>query len=650
MAEPVSSTPNASKPMGGEKGSLPILSRRNLLKTVAGTTAMLSSGSLVAAAQNTPIDGRVKRDKPIRERMGSYDTPFKERAARDYANSLHAYGGRLSNPTRSLFATAENSHKIHFGVVVIGSGYGASVTAARLSQYLKNDHRICILERGKEWIPGTFPDKFPDVMSNATTSLVGPTKGQRSQPLGLFDISMNEQVNILSGNGLGGGSLINASIAMRPHPDVFQQPEWPVALQDVDVLGPYFDMLAQSLSMTRTPLDQTPKVRSRRLAAQRMSSHPDFFDLPPVSVMYDHRYLDDQLRNRQGMVQRPCNLCGCCINGCNIGAKNTLTMNYLPVAKQNGTEMYTQMEVLKIIKREGFYQILAEYVDDTENKITRHPVTINTRMVVLGAGSPHSAALLLESQNDRFQFSPALGNYWTGNGDTVGFVIDMPEGTNIGGYGAYHDCVPPVGPTVQTSLNYYREIEISRRLLIQEAAIPRGVSNLFTLLLRDPKLNKSMVMLGMGHDGHQGKIQKKEGRYQVVWEGMKEIPYRYMVFDEFNKLAQAHGGKYKRLKLFGDNLVTVHPLGGCRMSDDPCCGPLNHLGQVYDMAHESCGYDRQPKIHHGLYVADGSVMSTSLGVNPYMTIGAMAERIAHHIVHNPTHADLFETPQFARAG
>ncbi len=584
-----------------------------------------------------------RRTLPIlRQRNQTCNSSLKQQAALDYELSLRSYGGRLSTATRKLFAATEREDGIHFGVVVIGSGYGASIVAARLSQQLRPDARICMLERGKEWIPGTFPDQMGDTFKQMTSSFAGPTKGNRIQPLGLYEIQMNDEVNILSGNGLGGGSLINASVALRPHPEVFERPEWPYALRNVEVLGPYYDQVAAALSLSRTPFDLTPKVRIRREAAERISPNADFLDRSPLAVMYDYRHLDQQLQNKQGMIQRPCTLCGDCTTGCNIGAKNTLAMNYLPVARHNGTEMFTQIEVKKIEKRAGYYRILAEYVDDTENKITRHPVAINTKMVVIGAGSPASAAILMESQNETFGFSPALGKYWSANGDTIGFVVDLPSGTHIGGYGAYPHHGSPVGPTVQSSLNFYREIELSKRLVIQDAAIPRGMANLFTLLLRDPELTHSMLMLGLGHDGEQGRIEKKDGRYQIKWDGMKESPYRQMVFQEFERLAAAHGGRYKRLKAFGDNLVTVHPLGGCRMSDDPLCGTINHLGQVYDFTggcnqdfHENVG------IHHGLYVADASVIPTSLGVNPLMTIGALSERIAHHIVNNPIHSDLF---------
>lgn len=615
------------------------VNRRSVLKT--GISAAVAG--MLASSSTTKADGPIGKLVQIGQRTRTCNTPLKQRAADDYKQSLQQYGGRLSNPVRELFLTAENSNAIQFGVVVVGSGYGASITAARLSQKLGTGHRMCIIERGKEWVPGTFPDTFSNVSSNTRSVMAGPTKGQMIQPLGLFNLMMNDEINILSGNGLGGGSLINASIALRPDKEVFEQSRWPEALKNMEVLGPYYDQVARSMSLSRTPIDQTSKVRSRRMAAERLSNSPSFFDRSNISVMYDHRYLDDQMRNPQGMIQRPCTLCGDCINGCNIGAKNTMAMNYLPIAKHNGTEMFTQVEVNSIEKRVGYYRIHMTYIDDQHDKITRHPVSINTHMVVVGAGSPSSAAILLDSQNDNFQFSPKLGCNWSGNGDTIGFVIGLPPGTNIGGFGAYPARHGPVGPTVQTSLNYYQDIELRKRLLIQDAAIPRGVSNLFSVLLRDPEMNHSMAMLGMGHDGGNGKLIKKSGRWQVKWEGLKESAYRKMVFGEFEKLAAAHGGKYKRLKAFGDNLVTVHPLGGCGMSDSPDCGPVNQLGQVFDFG--AGGYlDSEtglPAVHEGLYVADGSIIPTALGVNPYMTIGALSERIASHIVNNPAHAHLF---------
>ena len=622
--------------------------RRSALKTAAALGAVVAGGPATSHAAG-PVTSLVQ----IGGRTKTCNSGIKNQATADYANSLSQYGGRLASPVRELFLTAQKTNQIHFGVLVIGSGYGASIVAAKLSQHLRPDQRIAMLERGKEWAPGTFPDTFGKVTSNARSVLAGPTKGKVAQPLGLFNLMMNDEVNILSGNGLGGGSLINASIALRPHSEVFEQPRWPGALRHIETLGTHYDSIAAAMSLSRTPYDQVPKVRVRRLAAERISRNPNFFDRSNISVMYDYRHLDQQSRNRQGMIQRPCTLCGDCINGCNVGAKNTLAMNYLPVARHNGTEMFTQVEVQSIEKMAGYYRVNMEYIDDTQNEITRHPVSVNTRVLVVGAGSPASAGILMDSQSDNFQFSPRLGHGWSGNGDTIGFVTGLQPGTNIGGYGTCDPKLGPVGPTVQTSLNFYRDIELKKRLLIQDAAIPRGVHNVFSTLMADGDLNNTMVMLGMGHDTGEGRLEKQDGRWQIKWPGLKESPYRQMVFREFERLAAAHGGRYKRLKLFGDNLVTVHPLGGCNMSDGPDGGPVNHLGQVFDGMYGGYQCPPQPNefvgadpdtgaaVHPGLYVADGSIIPTALGVNPYMTIGALADRIAGHIVNNSMHSEMF---------
>lgn len=620
--------------------------RRTVLKGAAVAATTLASSKAAQAQQET---GRRRSGiSQLAKRTTTRDSSLKQQATMDYERSLAAYGGRLSRNVKDLFLTANKSDvEVPFAVTVIGSGYGASIMATRLSQSLRDDQRICILERGKEWAPGTFPDTFANVSGSSRANVNGPTRGLVTQPLGLFNVMFNDEVNVLAGSGLGGGSLINASIALKPDPEVFQQSKWPQALRDIDTLGPHYESVAQNLSLMRSPFDQTPKIRTRRLAAERLGNDPRLFDRSNVSVMYDYRHLDQNLRNRQGMIQRPCTLCGDCINGCNVGSKNTLAMNYLPVARHNGTEMYTQVEVTSIRKMDGYYRVNMEYVDDTNNEVTRHPVSINSKIVVLGAGSPASASILLESQAPNFQFSPFLGRGWSANGDTIGFAIGLKPGTNIGGQGAFPTDKPPVGPTVQTSLHIRKDAELKYRLLVQDAAIPRGVSNLFTALLRDPQLNRSMVMLGMGHDSAEGRMIKKAGRWQIKWEGLKESRYRKMVFDDFQTIATAHGGKYKRLKAFGDNLVTVHPLGGCGMSDDPLYGTTSHLGEVYDGKHggavgcNSAAGEGTAAVHEGLYVADGSLMSTALGVNPYMTIGALSERVAQHIIRNPAWAGLF---------
>jgi cholesterol oxidase len=319
----------------------------------------------------------------------------------------------------------------------------------------------------------------------------------------------------------------------------------------------------------------------------------------------------------------------------------------LPLAKQNGAEIYTQVEILSIRAAEGYYELSAVIRDDSVGTMHEERVTIASQIVIVAAGSPGSAEILLQSRACGLELSPAIGERWSFNGDTIGFVVDPRCRAPIGGVGTDSCDMAAIGPTVQTSLIYNRRPELQHRLLVQESAVPSLTTRIFSLLLQDPDLDRSMIMLGMGHDGARGKIIWKDDRWQIDWPDLRDSQYRKMVFNDFNTLAQAHGGWYKRLRLFGDTLVSVHPLGGCGMSDDPLQGVVNDRGQVFAPYGGVPGDSPDgPPVYPGLYVADGSVMPTSLGVNPLMTICAVAERIAEQIAHEPRWASLFHGRTF----
>ena len=616
-------------------------------KQAPSRRAVLQSG--LAAAIGVVPCGAVRGNESrqisqllqIQDNRRTTVTPIKQRASDDYRVSLQNCGGQLSNPIEQLFTTANVAPEQQFSIAIIGSGYGASVCAARLAAKLRPEHRICMIERGKEWIPGSFPDTLRSTLKNVRQRLLGPRAGTINNQLGLFNVRTNNEINTLSASALGGTSIINANVALKPDADVFRQLDWPAALSQRSVLDPYFERSAIELGLARSGYDSNQKIRSRRLAAEALSGRPGFFDRPPLSVTFDDRYLDSQSRNPHGMIQRPCTQCGDCVTGCNVGAKNTLVNNLLPDAKWSGTEIYTQVEVQSIEKCNGYYRLHLHYFDEAGGPPI--PVTICSQMVILGAGSPSSAELLLQSSGCGMEFSQALGSRWSFNGDAIGFVMKTDCKAPIGGFGAHEECKPPVGPTVQTSVMYNRRDHLQHRMMVQDASIPRGVSILFSTLLKDRNLDQSSIMLAMGHDGAQGRIVWRDKRWQIDWPGLRDSRYRKMAFNEFERLAKAHGGWYKRLKSFGDNLVSVHPLGGCRMSDDPSRGVVNDLGQVYDGA--ICGATdpvtgRGP-VHSGLYVADGSIMPSSLGVNPFMTICALSERIAENIVGDPNYASWF---------
>ena len=144
---------------------------------------------------------------------------------------------------------------------------------------------------------------------------------------------------------------------------------------------------------------------------------------------------------------------------------------------------------------------------------------------------------------------------------------------------------------------------------------------------------------------------REDGFGAVKWPGIKDSYYRRLIRSEFDRVAQAHGGVYKYLRIFGDNFITVHPLGGCAMADDPLYGVVDDLGRVFDGRQggmlgsidspQRLGQQHAAKVHQGFYIADGSIIPTSIACNPLLTISALAERIAEGIVLDAQHRDLF---------
>jgi cholesterol oxidase len=403
------------------------LPTRRAALTAAVATAAATTGLARPASARQNVSGNLAAF--LATTQTSEDTNLKRRARDDYRRSMARFGGQLSNSSEELFHTSTLDPASQFDVLIVGSGYGAAMMASRLAPRLGNGRRLAIIERGREWIPGEFKDTFPGLLAEARGQLLGQKKRTVVNPLGLHNVIMNDEINVWTGNGLGGGSLINANIALLPDPEVFTKFKWPRELSDRQVLYHYYQQASAGLNLSRTSWDMTSKVRSRREAADQLHPSPGFFDLSPISVMYDERWLDPDSVNPQQIRQRPCTLCGDCITGCNVGAKNTLAMNYLPVAKSYGTEIYTQTEVRSIEKIDGMYRLELVYYDDRDCGITRRYTTVWTRMLILGAGSPGSPELLLKSRDKGLCMSEALGHRLSGNRVAAISVASAPMTT-----------------------------------------------------------------------------------------------------------------------------------------------------------------------------------------------------------------------------
>lgn len=626
-----------------------ILSRRSAIARMAvAGTALAASSAGKASRAGQPLEtlgGRLAR-----RTTGA--SVYKETAATDYVTNMAAYGGRLSSPIEGLKRNCRQGVPWQFDVVIVGSGYGAAVTAARLAQRLRPGARLAIIERGQEWIPGSFPDTTQDMIAASRNRLFAQTTEVRN-PLGLFNVRQFKEINVLSGTGLGGSSLINASVAIRPDDDVFQQSMWPAPLQDRMFLDPYYDLAEWELGVAREPLDITDKMKAQRLATERLRDCGAHFEAAALTLTRGPGDCHLPIINRQGLRQRGCINCGDCLTGCNVGAKNTLTMNYLPLARRAGAEIYTQTEVHHVEKCGDHYRLHAMHYagDALSQQHAATPVQVTARVVILAAGSLGSTEILLRSCSDSLQLSCLLGTRWTGNGDALGFIQRTQCRTGVQGFGAYETNSPPVGPTIQSNVTYPVRPQLRDRVLIQEGAAVRAYVNGLSVLMHDLDLENTQILLGMGHDGAEGRITLEGDTARLDWPGLTDSAYRQLIRSEFRRLADAHGGNYRFLRVFGDKMISVHPLGGCGMGEAPHSGVVNHKGQVFDAAG---GGDLdvitgQPRLHRGLYVCDGSIIPTSIGCNPLLTISALAERATEMLLLEPEYQDIFCPAQRAAA-
>ncbi|MDP1560138.1 MAG: GMC family oxidoreductase [Pirellulaceae bacterium] len=628
---------------GGRVKPLPILTPRRQFLTQATTAgAVLATGGISTPGLAT-TDSTKHGVAAFLDKSKTFDSSLKQLARQDYRRSFQTWGGQLSNSPDELFHAIRNGGgEPTYDFLIIGSGYGGSILAARLSAQAHSPDRIAIFERGREWVPGTFPDRFSDLSAQTRETIFGPQRKQLQNPLGLFDVRVNDEIDVMAGSGLGGTSLINASIALRPSPDVFWEPEWPSALRDMAALEPYYELTELTLDMGTIPGTRTRKVQAQQQVAEFLGYRNERTWL---SIALNRAMLDAESRNRHGVIQRPCTYCGDCITGCNIGAKGTLTTSYLPLAKRNGVRMFTQTEVRYLEPCAVGWRVHFTHWQDNGRTIDPVHDCVTTANVVLGAGSLGTTELLLRSQQHGLSVSSRLGCKWSTNGDGLGILRKAKTCPNAVGVGAYPIDFAPVGPSVETTTFVNEHGPLLERLLIQEGAIPRAAANFFGLLFGNPDIDNTLAILAVGHDTAEGKIRLVDNRASVFWPGVQDSEHRARLQRTIARFAEAHGANYRVIRAFGDRLSTVHPLGGCSMGDSTESGVVNHLGQVF----ANCGghgveIDHEGQsVYEGLYVADGSIVPRSLGANPYLTICALSERIAFHMPNTPSLAKFLRS-------
>ena len=240
-----------------------------------------------------------------------------------------------------------------YTVVVVGSGYGGAIAASRLARAGQD---VCVLERGKERVPGEYPDTLREAVRELQADWPRGHQGSRTA---LFDLRVNREMNVLVGCGLGGTSLINANVSLEAEPRVFEDACWPQAFRDdrKTRLADGYRRAREMLRPTPYPADAPPLAKLEALERAAGGVQGAFYR-PPINVTFEDG------PNHVGVEQRACTLCGDCVSGCNHGAKNTVLMNYLPDAKAHGAEIFTRTSVRYVERAGSRWRVHLELLED----------------------------------------------------------------------------------------------------------------------------------------------------------------------------------------------------------------------------------------------------------------------------------------------
>ena len=558
----------------------------------------------------------------------------------------------------------------YYDVLVVGSGYGGAITASRLARAGKS---VAVLERGREIQTGEYPETLLEMERevNVMTPLPfdecikkGAEAAHLLNPTGLFNFHLHPDINVLVGCGLGGTSLINANVSLRPDASVWARDVWPEELRPnergelPDDLVRGFERAERMLGANVYP-DSAPrlaKLEAHRATAAAMGAP---YTLVPINVTFEDRV------NEAGVQQRACVRCGDCVSGCNHGAKNTVLMNYLPDAKSFGAEIFTNARVESVRRSpdgEGF-QVSFRLLRAGQEIFDGPALFVSAGVVVLAAGTLGSTEILLRSRAAGLPVSDKLGDRFGGNGDALAFAYNADRPVHGVGYGAEPtDPLAPVGPTITGMIDLRGHASPEERMIIEEGAIPGALGavlpNIFSaaaaILGRDTDTSvlgkarqasraaesaifgshrgavaQTQTYLLMVDDQGDGRLSMDAGGdLQIAWSGLGARPVFQLAATRALDAATALRGVYVKdpiwSKPFNDKLITVHPLGGCSVGESAEAGVVNHKGQVFAGASGDA-------VHEGLYVADGAIIPCPLGVNPLLTISALAERNAERI-------------------
>ncbi len=518
----------------------------------------------------------------------------------------------------------------NYDYIVIGSGFGGSVSALRLAE---KGYKVLVIESGKRF----KPQDFPKTNWNLRKWLWAP----RFFCYGIQKIHMLKNVLILAGSGLGGGSLVYANTLLVPPDPFFRDSDW----KDLDKdwkkeLMPFYEKAKKMLGVTTNPHLSSPDKLLREYGKE--IGREKYFHPTEVGVFFGEpgKTVPDPFFGGKGPDRKGCSLTGHCMVGCRDGGKNSLDKNYLWLAENLGVDILTEHKVIDVkVMENGKYEIKAKKVTGF---LFKRSIKFRSNGVVFSAGALGTNDLLAKCKTNGHlsEISSTLGKSARTNSEVM-TGLTAKRGSNF----------KPEGVAITSGLfvNENTHIEVVR--------YPKGssVMSLLTTLLVDKKGKKprtlqlliekmkhplkmlslaipfgwaqrSVILLVMQTIHNKIELTRKRRWWSPFKKilnskntGMKIPAYIQEANDAARSMAEKVNGipQSAITEVLFDIPVSAHILGGCLMGK-------NKEEGVTDKYHKVFGYDN-------MYVLDGSIIPANLGVNPSLTITAMSERAMSYI-------------------
>jgi cholesterol oxidase len=512
-----------------------------------------------------------------------------------------------------------------YDYAIIGSGFGGSVSALRL---VEKGYRVLLLEKGSEFTAEDFPESNWDVRRWLWIPLINFR--------GFFQLRPFWHVQVLAGAGVGGGSLTYANTLPIPRRGFFESPAWAHLGDWEKELTPHYQTARRMLGAAPTDF-LTPADAILRSVAED-SGRPEAFEKPHVAIFFGKpgERVPDPYFGGEGPDRVGCTRCGSCMTGCRHGAKNTLDKNYLYFARKRGLVLKADTEVVHVAPRaEGGYRI---EVREGRSYLLRNRAHYTAKNVVFSGGTLGTNALLLKLKADPNglpNLSDRVGHRIRTNSESL-LVVSVPDAKDDHAKGIAINSLYQADEHSHLEMTRYGSgsgffqmfyvphtrgragiLQVFRVLL---AILASPIRTLRAWFVRD-WASMTITLLYMRSD--ESTLRFKRGWFGVMTTEIEQGEAPKATIPEATELAFQIARKSGGVPMspiyepLFDIPTTAHILGGSCMGDSKETG-------VIDTLHRAFGYE-------GLYVIDGSTISANPGVNPSLTITALAERAMSYI-------------------